>query len=161
MERLYRSESDRIIAGVCGGLAAYLHVDPLILRILFVVLAILNGIGVLVYLALWIVVPSAGSQATSQEDVIRHNVDEIGVRARELGQEARDALHSRRTRWRADSDEPDQRTVIGGAILIAIGLLILMNNFGLLWWASLARLWPLVLIGIGLVILLNHMKDRH
>ncbi len=162
MERLYRSESDRVIAGVCGGLGQYLRVDPLILRILFVVLAMVNGIGLFVYLVLWIVVPTAGAQGVQQNEVIRRNVDEIGVRARELGQEARDAFQSQRARRQAGAaDRPEQRAVVGGAILIGLGLLILMNNFGLLWWVSLTRLWPLVLIGIGLVILLNNMKDRH
>ena len=161
MERLYRSESDRVIAGVCGGLGEYLRVDPLILRILFVVLAMVNGIGLFVYLVLWIVVPTTGSQTAPQE-VIRRNVDEIGARARELGQEARDAFQSHRAQRHASTgNRPEQRAVVGGAILIALGLLILMSNFGLLWWVSLARLWPLVLIGIGLVILLNNMKDRH
>lgn len=93
---------------------------------------------------------------------MRRNVDEIGTRARELGQEARDAFQSQRARRRAGAgDRLEQRAVLGGAILIAVGLLMLMNNFGLRWWVSLARLWPLVFIGIGLVILLNNMKDRH
>lgn len=152
MERIYRSESDRIIAGVCGGLAEYLRIDPLILRILFVILAMVNGIGLLVYLALWIIVPSAGARGATQEEIIRHNVDEIGIRARELGHEARDAFQAQRA---------EQRALIGGAVLIGIGLLMLMHDFGLLGWLRLARLWPLVLIGIGLVVLLNTMKDRH
>lgn len=156
MERLYRSESDRVIAGVCGGLGEFLRVDPLILRILFVVLAMVNGIGLFVYLVLWVVVPSAGARGVQQDEVIRRNVDEIGVRARELGQEARNAFVSHRAGAR-----PEQRAIVGGAILIGLGLLLLMNNFGLLWWVSLARLWPLLLIGIGLVVLLNTMKDRH
>jgi len=159
MERLFRSESNRVIAGVCGGLGDYLRVDPLILRILFVVLAMVNGIGLFVYLVLWIVVPTAGAEGMQQDQVIRHNVDEIGVRARELGQEARSAFVSYRRHQQAD--RPDQRAVVGGLILIGVGLLVLMNNFGLLGWVSLTRLWPLVLIGIGLVILLNNMKDRH
>lgn len=162
MERLYRSERDRVIAGVCGGLGEYLRVDPLILRILFVVLAMVNGIGMLVYLVLWIVLPTAGAQDVEQDEVVRRNVDEIRVRARELGQEARSAFQSHRAGRQASSgDRPEQRAVVGGAILIGIGLLLLMSNFGLLWWVSLVRLWPLVLIGIGLVILLNNMKDRH
>lgn len=162
MVRLYRSESDRVIAGVCGGLGEYLRVDPLILRILFVVLAMVNGIGLFIYLVLWIIVPTAAFQGGSREEMMRRNVDEIGTRARELGQEARDAFQSQRARRRAGAgDRLEQRAVLGGAILIAVGLLMLMNNFGLRWWVSLARLWPLVFIGIGLVILLNNMKDRH
>ena len=162
MERLYRSESDRVIAGVCGGLARYLRIDPLILRILFVVLAMVNGIGLMVYLVMWIVVPSAGAQPGTQEETIRRNVDEIGARARELGQEARDALHATRGQTTSGAEgHPPQRAIVGGAILIGAGLLILLSNFGLLRWLSFGRLWPLVLVGVGLVILLNNLKDRH
>ncbi|HHX43540.1 MAG TPA: PspC domain-containing protein [Chloroflexi bacterium] len=162
MERLYRSETDRVIAGVCGGLGAYLRIDPLILRILFVVLAMVNGIGLFVYLVLWIVVPSSDAVQAQQDEMIRHNVNEIGARARAFGQEARSAFQSHRAqRQVGGADHAEQRAIIGGAILIGLGLLILMSNFGLLWWVSLARLWPLVLIGVGLVILLNTIKDRH
>lgn len=162
MERLYRSESDRVIAGVCGGLAEYLRVDPLILRILFAVLAMVNGIGLMIYLVLWIIVPTAASQDASQEEVMRRNVDEIGIRARALGQEARNAFQSQRARRQAGAAErTEQRAIVGGAILIVAGLLMLMSNFGLRWWVSLVRLWPLMFVGIGLVILLNSMKDRH
>jgi phage shock protein C len=63
-QRLYRSEDDRMIAGVCGGLATYLDVDPTIVRIVFVALVILPiGGGLLLYLILWLIVPSQ-SQVT-------------------------------------------------------------------------------------------------
>ena len=55
--RLYRSQSNRMIAGVCGGLAEYLQVDATIIRVIFVVLAVLGGAGLPIYLAMWIVVP--------------------------------------------------------------------------------------------------------
>ncbi len=60
-ERFYRSENDKVIAGVCGGLAAYFGIDPLIVRILFVVFALGFGFGFLVYIVLWIAVPSTAS----------------------------------------------------------------------------------------------------
>jgi phage shock protein C len=55
--RLYRSRTDRQIAGVCGGLARYFGVDPTVVRVAFIVLAVLGGSSVAIYLALWIVVP--------------------------------------------------------------------------------------------------------
>lgn len=55
--RLYRSRNDRKVAGVCGGLAQYFNFDPTLMRVLFVVLALLGGPGLLIYLVLWIVVP--------------------------------------------------------------------------------------------------------
>ena len=55
---LYRSRTDRKLAGVCGGLAQYLNVDPTIVRVLFIALTVLGGAGVVLYLAMWILVPA-------------------------------------------------------------------------------------------------------
>ena len=57
--KLYRSRSNRQVAGVCGGLAEYFNMDPTLIRVLFVVLAVLGGSGLVLYLALWIIVPNA------------------------------------------------------------------------------------------------------
>ena len=55
--KLYRSRSNRQIAGVCGGLAEYFSMDATLLRVLFIVLAVLGGSGIVLYLAMWIIVP--------------------------------------------------------------------------------------------------------
>ncbi|HYY81666.1 MAG TPA: PspC domain-containing protein [Actinomycetes bacterium] len=55
--RLYRSRTNRKLAGVCGGLAGYFNTDATLIRILFVVLALLGGPGLVIYLVMWIVVP--------------------------------------------------------------------------------------------------------
>jgi phage shock protein C len=56
--KLYRSRSDRKLAGVCGGLAQYFNLDATLIRVLFVVLAVLGGSGLVLYLAMWIIVPN-------------------------------------------------------------------------------------------------------
>lgn len=61
-KRLYRNSDDMVIGGVCSGLATYLGVDPVIIRILFVVLAFIHGFSILVYLILWVAVPEAQTQ---------------------------------------------------------------------------------------------------
>jgi phage shock protein PspC (stress-responsive transcriptional regulator) len=55
--RLYRSRTNRKLAGVCGGLSQYFNTDPTLIRVLFVVVAVLGGSGLLIYLLLWIVIP--------------------------------------------------------------------------------------------------------
>jgi phage shock protein PspC (stress-responsive transcriptional regulator) len=55
--RLYRSRTNRKLAGVCGGLAQYSNTDVTLLRVLFVVLALLGGPGLVIYLLMWILVP--------------------------------------------------------------------------------------------------------
>lgn len=57
MKRFYRSASDKIIGGVCGGIGRYLNIDPLIVRIVFAVLFFGYGSGLLLYLLIWILAP--------------------------------------------------------------------------------------------------------
>jgi phage shock protein C len=59
--RLTRPINDRMIAGVCSGLAQYLNVDVTIVRLVFVLALFFSGVGPLVYIALWIVMPEATS----------------------------------------------------------------------------------------------------
>jgi phage shock protein C len=61
---LRRSRSHRIIGGVCGGLAEYFGVDPLLVRAIFVVIAIMAGSGLLLYILLWLLVPMEAAEAT-------------------------------------------------------------------------------------------------
>jgi phage shock protein PspC (stress-responsive transcriptional regulator) len=65
--RMYRDPDARIIGGVCSGLGAYWNVDPTLIRIIFIVLAIFGLAGVLIYLILWIVLPEATTVAQKLE----------------------------------------------------------------------------------------------
>jgi phage shock protein C len=56
-EKLYRSRTNRQVAGVCGGLAERFNVDATLVRVLFVLLAIFGFAGVILYIAMWIIVP--------------------------------------------------------------------------------------------------------
>jgi phage shock protein C len=56
-QRLYRSRDERMLAGVAGGLAQFFSIDPSIIRLIFVVLALAGGPGLLIYIIMWIVVP--------------------------------------------------------------------------------------------------------
>lgn len=59
-KRLKRSIADKMLAGVCGGLAKYFDIDPTLIRLAFAFAAIFAGTGVLVYLIMWIIVPKEG-----------------------------------------------------------------------------------------------------
>src|SRR5450631_457144 len=67
---LYRSRSDRKLAGVCGGLAAYLGIDPIILRILVVVLSLFGGSGLLLYAAGWLLLPDEGQSRSEVQKLL-------------------------------------------------------------------------------------------
>ena len=56
-EKLYRSRTNRQVAGVCAGLGQRFNVDPTLIRVLFVLLALFGGAGIVLYIAMWIIVP--------------------------------------------------------------------------------------------------------
>jgi phage shock protein PspC (stress-responsive transcriptional regulator) len=72
-KKLYRNPDDQIISGVCGGLGAYMNIEGVWIRLLFIVLACFFGVGFLVYIALWIALPSAISDTQKREMYGRHD----------------------------------------------------------------------------------------
>ena len=56
-KRLHRSRTEKMIAGVCGGIAEYLDMDPTLVRLVWVLVALLAGTGILLYLILWVIMP--------------------------------------------------------------------------------------------------------
>jgi len=57
MKRLYRSKTNKIIAGVCGGIAEYSNIDPTIVRLLWLLLSLIWGTGLVAYIIAWIIIP--------------------------------------------------------------------------------------------------------
>jgi phage shock protein C len=64
-KRLYRLRDGRVVAGVCVGLAAYFGIDPTLVRLAFALLTIFGGMGILLYLCAWIVIPEEGGDGSS------------------------------------------------------------------------------------------------
>lgn len=139
-QKLTRSRSDRVIAGVCGGLGAYLKLDATLLRIFFVVLFLASGVGVLLYLLLWIVIPNQDETASA-----RFDSDEVGRRAATMSGELRDAV---------SGPSPRARVWIGAAFIL-LGALLLIQNLNLVWlrWLNFDFLWPLLLVAAGVVLI--------
>jgi phage shock protein PspC (stress-responsive transcriptional regulator) len=80
VKRLHRSESDRWLAGVCGGIAEYFNVDSTLIRVLFILFGFLVGGGVLIYIILWIIMPEAPDVVVKDdfeiEDVVEAEPEE-------------------------------------------------------------------------------------
>ncbi len=118
--RLYRSATDKVIGGVCAGLAAYFKLDPVIVRLAFVLFALAGGASVLLYIVLWIAVPVGDT-----------------VPAVSHGQTA-------------------ETTAM---ILIGIGVLWLLANFGVFRFINWSLAWPMVLIALGVALLLRRSRS--
>jgi phage shock protein C len=148
--KLYRSSTDRVIAGVCGGLGAYLAIDPIFVRLFFVLLALGGGSGVLIYLLLWIVIPCDEQGQVASAARIGGSADEIAQRARTLGGDLRAS---------ARNGNP-QAALLVGAALIVFGAVFLVQNLHIVWlrWLDIGVLWPLLLICGGMVLIWRRAK---
>jgi len=151
-KRLYRSRSDRMIWGVCGGLAKYFDMDATIIRVIAVLSIFLGSVGIWVYIILAIVVPLEDSKATEPKDTIKENVEEMKETASELGRELRSSL-AREGEPSAVTEGRHHRRNVLGIVLIVIGILFLLGNFNLFWWFRWGTLWPLVIVAIGALII--------
>ncbi len=81
-----RSRIDRLLGGVAGGIAAYTGLDPIIVRVGFVLLGLLNGFGIVLYLILWLLVPVEGTLAADTRSQVRENVDDMQDTARRVAE---------------------------------------------------------------------------
>lgn len=130
MKRLYKSRSDRVIAGVCGGVGEYFNIDPVLVRIVWVLLSVLGGSGILAYIIGIIIIPEAPESVADEAEV----------------KQSRAGRTSSQTVW--------------GIILIAIGLLFLLSQFDLFryfssrfWFISWSVIFPIFLVILGAIIL--------
>ncbi|MDP3878699.1 MAG: PspC domain-containing protein [Dehalococcoidales bacterium] len=153
-KRLYRSRSDRMIWGVCGGLAEYFDIDPTIVRVIAVLSIFINGLGILAYIILAIVVPLERSEAATPEDVIGENMEEMKQAASQLGQEVRSTFSRQSASAEVTRAQHRGRNVLG-IVIVVIGVLFLLASLNFLWWLRWTYLWPLILIAIGVLIILN------
>ena len=153
MERLYRSSTQRMLSGVCGGLGEYFNIDPTLVRIVYILVTIATGVllGIGLYFVLWLIVPSEASVGKSIRESMRENVDEMAQSARDISNGVQATLR----RTPTEGAHRIERAALAGLILVAIGVLFLLANLDLLGWLRWARFWPLILIVIGLLLLLR------
>jgi phage shock protein PspC (stress-responsive transcriptional regulator) len=158
--KLYRSRADRMLFGVCGGLAKYFGIDSTIMRIIVVLLALASGIGVIVYFIMAFIVPLEGSVKSVPKEVVAENVEEIKTAATDFGKTVRDTFSGKK----AESEEMEKiqarRRNAFGLIIVVVGVLLLLAAFGWFHWQFWSVLWPIVLIAVGLVIIISVSKRR-
>jgi phage shock protein C len=140
--RLYRSKSDRMLGGVCGGLGAYLGIDSTLVRIFFFILVFGAGSGFWIYLLLWLLIP--------EEDAVESK--DFGGRVKHMGDDFATAV---------SRPHPKSGLIVGGGLII-LGFFWLIEQLHIswLWWWDFDVLWPVLLVIAGVVLLLRWFGDR-
>lgn len=122
--KFYRDSENKVLGGVCSGLAKYFNIDVALLRVLFVVALLFASFGFWLYIILWIIIPQSGQQPD---------------------------FSSQQPEPTVNAQSPKTAAVFSGVIVILIGILFLINNFIPIYWVW--NLWPLILVGIGVVMI--------
>ena len=144
-ETLYRSRKNRILGGVASGLGDYLKIDPIIIRVLFVVSVFLSGIGILLYIILWIVIPeeniyTAYGTTTPEPPPQSEEMKTEGVFTSEY-----------------IPKKNSNGTFVIGVLLIIAGLFFLgVEIFSFL---NFTDLFPIAAIGVGIGLIYNSLKN--
>jgi phage shock protein C len=156
-QRLERSNTNRVIAGVCGGIADYLAVDPTLVRVVFVVLGFFGGIGLLAYIVLLILMPLPGRPApfTTTPPPTASSTATAGTETDHVA--ATSAVAPVDPALRAA--EAERRRMAVGYLLIGLGVVFLLSNAGMFRFVQWQFLWPLVLIGIGVLFLVQRVRS--
>lgn len=123
--KLFRSSTDRVIAGVCGGIAEYFNIDSTIVRVCFALLILSGGVGVLAYIVFWMIIPVAGS---TQESDASHTVT---------------------------GNKTSNRRTVFGVIVLAIGIIALANTLFPHGWLHWDMVWAIAIILVGLSIMIK------
>ncbi len=126
-KQLYRSRNNKVIAGVCGGVAEYFEVDPTIIRIAWLLLAFPGGIGLIAYIICWIVMPEKSSRSIASTNSYENE------------------------HQTPETNEKNKKII--GIVLIIIGSIFLFDIF--FRWFDMAVIVPLAIIGIGIFVLYN------
>lgn len=158
MENHLQKSQDRMISGVCGGIAEYFALDATLVRLLFVVLALASGGGfAIVYVVLMLVIPEKKAPAVEtqpdEEAALPQQADSTAP-AETMEQTTGDLSEPakpRRTRGRGDS------RLLGWALL-ALGVYFFLRQFGL--GDVIGNLWPILIIVVGVVLLWPYFRNR-
>ncbi len=125
---LYRSRTNRLVAGVCGGFGEYLEIDPTLIRLLWAFLIFFGGSGIILYIFAWIIVPEEPLNSKAKKP-----------KSEQFGKEFSESMEKM-------FSGRDGR-VFFGLLLILFGAMFFANNF--IPWMSITYLWPVLLIAIG------------
>lgn len=141
VKKLYRSNTNKFLGGVCAGLGEFFSIDPIIIRVFFILLTLFGGGGMLIYIILWLIIPSSLNKSEVTEDSIKKGANEIQEKVQDFAQDIKNY-----------SKEHSGKRIFG-IVLIVIGMLFLISNLGLFNFHFIWKFWPilLIIIAIGLI----------
>ncbi len=136
-KKLYLSSRGKILAGVCTGLGEYFEIDPVLIRALFIVALFSGGIGAMLYIVLWLIMPKeeAVLSAQSPQETPEHSENSDSVLS-----------------------EKHKGSVLAGLLLVGLGIFFLMRELFPMF--SFKYMLPIILIAVGVIIVFNTFRKN-
>lgn len=150
-KQLTRSTRNRMVAGVAGGLAEYLGIDPVLVRLALVAVTLATGVGIVFYLAAWLIIPPE-KEASVDQPPLSPEPPETPVQPPATEQEP-SATPPTALETGASTEEGARRRTVAGLVLIALGAAFFADQF--IPWLNWGTLWPLVLVAVGVLLLVR------
>src|SRR5262245_49532184 len=165
--RLTRDTGHAVIGGVAAGVGRYLDVDPVLVRLGFVLATLLGGLGLVFYVACWVIMPRedgvAGAPATASPAPDSSSAAGAPPIGEGLASELRQAGDSLRRHLGDAAPGVSGARMVVGCFLVLLGVVLLMQELHWVhWphWARLAALWPTFLVAMGIVLLVRSNGER-
>ncbi|HUQ41211.1 MAG TPA: PspC domain-containing protein [Candidatus Limnocylindrales bacterium] len=159
--RLERSTTNKVIGGVCGGIADYIQVDPTLVRVFFVIAGLLTaGLGFLGYLVLLVMMPLPGRAAPFVKDAAGAATPGAAgaydAGNRDPGETT--LLTPASAPVPPDPEAAERRRATFGYFLVALGVVFLLSNLGVFRIFRWDLVWPLVFVGAGVLLLAQRVR---
>src|SRR6056297_1470342 len=133
--KLYRSHKDKVIAGVCGGIGEYFDVDPLLVRLIFVLSALFGGSGVFVYLLLWLFIPASPEDKPVLD---KEKLEGVAASIKEGAENIKKDLN--------EEEAKKRRRAFIAWFLIILGIVFVVNRLAIPGLVKAIISWPIILI---------------
>jgi len=162
-KKLYRSPNDKILGGVCGGFAEYFEVDSTLVRLIFILVTIFGGAGIIIYILFWLLMPkNPGEPALLNEEKVKEFAEDIKEKAQSLAQSFKKEPETPEKKGEQKEMNKRRGSLLGWILVIAGGLLLLKNAFPWAFGFYASQYWPVVPFIIGLVLILrsNSNSDK-
>lgn len=171
-KKLYRSRDDRMIAGVCGGLADYFNVDSSLIRLAVLFVFLFQGVGLIAYIIAWLIMSEEPVKTEyrmpddyyieDQQNAENTNQDQSSESAEQRNEEYEARKKKEKEYYQQyqdqNSENSNNRRKLFAVIMIIVGSIFMVD----IWIPNLywEKYWPIILIAAGILILKGDNNDR-
>ena len=153
-KKLYRSKKNCVIGGVCGGIGEYFDIDPIIIRLLVVLIFFMEGAGLIAYIIAWIIIPQKHNDNIESQS--KSEAEDADMRKKSETKNKNLLVAECQPSEENNNHSAKNKNVFLGLIFVFLGLIFLGTTF-FSWfnWIAWSIYWPVILIIAGLVIMIR------